>query len=160
MVKSLHNFCWFLFFLLSSGTAFTLLNNACQPPPFSLPSSGQEFCLPLLPLSQSSTVSSSSGPAASSSLLASSGVPARPLLVPVPAPHLRPPPAGLRVSKGWRSGHRARRVPGRTRWTKGRRTSEGCCHPSSVLSWFTSSPPNYPQTDQLTQYRRHPGGQL
>lgn len=161
MVKSLHNFHLFLFSIFfSSGTAFTLLDNACQPPPFSLPSSGQALSLPLLLLPQSSSSSSSSRPVLSSSLFSASTDPALPLLVLLSAPHLHTPFACLRVSQGWRSRHRAWRFPRRTRWPEGRRQPEGCYHPSSVLSWLTSSSPNQSQTDQLTQYCCHPGGQL
>lgn len=143
------------------GTAFTLLHNACQPPPFSLLSSGQALRLPpLLLLLPPSSSRSTCRPVIPSSLPSASADPALPLLVLLSAPPLRTPFARLRVSQGWRSRFRAWRFPGGTRRPEGRQQPEGCYHPSSILSWLTGSSPNQPQTDQLAQYRCHFGGQL
>lgn len=144
---------------LPPGTAFTLLRNACQPPPLSLLSSGQAPLLPLLLLLPSSS-SSTLRPDTPTSLPSASVDPALPLLVLLSAPPLHTPPARLRVAQGRRSRYWTRRCSRGTGWPKGRCQPAGCRHPPSILSWPTGSPPNQPQTDQLTQHRCHPGGQL
>lgn len=149
-----------VFFVFSPlGTTFTLFNNACQPPPFSLPPSGQALCLLLL-FHRSSSPSSSSKPPFSSSLFSPTFNLALPVPGLLPAPHAQPPVSHLRVSQGWGSRDRTCGCPWWTRWPEGRWHPKGCCHPPTVLSWFTSSSSNQPQTDQLSEYRSHPGGQL
>lgn len=159
------SFSVFLFLSFPPGTPFTLLHNACQPPPFSLPSSGQALRLPgllpgLLPQQVSSPLSTSSRPLSPPSLSSVSADPSHPLLVLLSAPPLHTPPACLRVSQGWRTRYRAWRCPRRTRWPEGRRHPEGCSHPPSVFSWLTGSPTDQSQNNQLTQYCCHSGGQL
>lgn len=147
--------CFMLMMLfLSAGSASTLLHHARQPPPLSLPSSGQAIRLPFLFLPPSR-------PLDPSSLSQISADPALPLLVLLSAPPLRPPLSSLRVPPGWRSCHRARR-----RSPRGTRRSEGWHQPErgritpSLPSWLAPHSPHQPQTDQLAQHRCHLGGQL
>lgn len=151
--------CIYLLSLFSFpvGTAFTLLHNACQPPPFSLPSSGQALGLPLL-LPPSSF--SSSRPVIPSSLSKASADPAFPVFVLLSVPPLHCPLARLRVPQGRRSGNRAWRLPRGTRKPERRQQPEGCCYPSTLLPRLSSTTPHQSQVDQLSQYCCHPGGQL
>lgn len=153
-------FCIYLLFLslfsLPPGTAFTLLHNACQPPPFSLPSSGQAVDLPLLPPSSLP----SSRPVILSPLSVPSADAAFPLSVLLSAPPLHCPLARLRVPQGRRSRNWAWRFPRGTRRPEGRQQPEGCSYPSALLPRLSSTSPHQSQVDQLTQHCCHPGGQL
>lgn len=144
------------------GTAFTLLHNACQPPPFSLPSSGQACGLSFF-LTSSSFSSSSfpcGGPLIPPFLLSTPANPACPLALRLSAPLLCTPIARLRVSETWGSWIRAWRFPrGPRRSERGQHTARSC-HSSSVLSRIPSASTNQPQIDKFTQYCRHPSGQL